>query len=120
MQLINQNFTNFYPNTLYDMIIMINVSFLLIYSQFEDYLYKMLNMLSKHGIIYIQNPSIHSNRWGDSRLNKNNPEHNKVMRRNRQKRLKENRMIIKRFCNDNNLNYKRHKIDDVIVYLLRK
>jgi predicted O-methyltransferase YrrM len=119
IQLVNQSFTDFHPETIYDMIIMINVSFLLKYSEFESYLYKMLNMLSKNGIIYIQNPSIHSNRWGDSRLNKNNPEYNKELRRNRQKRLKENRKMIKKFCQDNSLDYTRHKINDVCVYVLK-
>jgi len=76
-------------------------------------------MLSKNGMIYIQNLSIHSNRWGDTRLNKNSPDYNKELRRNRQGRLKENRNIIKRFCHGNNLNYVRKKFDIVVVYLLK-
>lgn len=120
IHLLQTSFTDFIPDQKYDVISMFNVSFLLKYSEFKNYLYKMLNMLSKNGLIYIQNPSIHSNRWGDSRLNKNSPDYNKELRRNRQKRLKENRNIIKTFCKDNNLDYSREKFNNVDVYLLKK
>lgn len=126
IRLLHQSFTDFVPDQNYDVITMFNVSFLLKPKLFEHYLQKMASILSQNGIIYIQNPSIHSNRWGDARLNKNSPEYNKELRRNRQAQLKHVRRIIKRFCQDHHLTYARKRFidgddaNDATVYVLAK
>lgn len=85
VNIINSDFEQYNTTKKYDVIMMFNV-----FHFFEEYnhmLDKMLSMLKKGGIIFIDHPKAIPVGWGDSRLNEDSPDFNRVIWDKNKKRL---------------------------------